>query len=208
MVAARDLPSCRTMAENILDALARATADDWLYGVSWYPQAHAYATHLADEFGITVEQAAAVIAVLSPRVEWEENRDLARRALQAWADGHPIAVGLTNNCERAERNLADPTCADVKRSHRTLKVNSFYRNIMGDESCATIDRHALRTALGDHSLPESAPSTDAAYRALSDAYVLAAADADLPTSMLQAIVWSVCRRERKDATRATAHVAL
>ena len=47
----------------------------------WYVGGHRIATDLSTEFGVTLEQAAAVIATLSPEQEWNINISLARRVL-------------------------------------------------------------------------------------------------------------------------------
>jgi hypothetical protein len=66
---------------------------DWFYNNTtpelrqrarhWYAGANRLANRLADQYGVTIEQAAGVIAVLSPQKDWDVNVSLAERVLEA-----------------------------------------------------------------------------------------------------------------------------
>ncbi len=54
--------------------------------VNWYPTAHYMAKDMADRYGVSHPQAAAVIASLSPQNFWDNNAGLADRFIQHWSD--------------------------------------------------------------------------------------------------------------------------
>ena len=79
--------------ENKLEALVEAMKKNLLFifdrtddtirqrSKLWYKGANKIATELADQYNITMPQAAAVLAVFSPQKDWYQNVSLAERAL-------------------------------------------------------------------------------------------------------------------------------
>lgn len=61
------------IASNVLEALRHASPEIQAFGERWYGQAHNDAEQIARETGMTVEQAAGVLAALSPKTAWEPN---------------------------------------------------------------------------------------------------------------------------------------
>lgn len=80
--------------ETVVEAFIEAVKSNliWLYNQTpaeyrerarhWYVGANRLAGKMSDEFGTTMEQSAAIIAVMSPQKDWDTNVSLARRVLQ------------------------------------------------------------------------------------------------------------------------------
>ena len=98
---------------NITTYLEAAGPDEIERGRSWYRIARETADALADEFGLSLEQSAGVIAALSPQVKWGPNVKAARACMETYAaGGSPVDVrGVTayhENIVKAWRVMADP----------------------------------------------------------------------------------------------------
>lgn len=63
---------------NARQTFAAATPTERETGLRWYEQAHAVAREIADAHNLTIEQAAGVVASLSPNSSWETNQENAR----------------------------------------------------------------------------------------------------------------------------------
>lgn len=71
------------MQENLRGLIERARESGaYEEGLHWYQNAHDTAQGFADKYGVTIEQAAGVIAVLSPDTRWGRNVAEADRLLQ------------------------------------------------------------------------------------------------------------------------------
>ena len=172
---------------NVRATVERASADDWLAGAEWYRVAHATAERLAADYRCSVDTAARVIAVLSPRKRWAENVAAAEIVLRAKRNrkGKPEIPGtLGANLDKAWRIVSgDPDAL------RGPKVERFYRNIMGDDTEVTLDVWAMRAA----GSPLDAPNGERMYAIIADAYRAVAREYGIPVSALQAVAWIVVR---------------
>jgi hypothetical protein len=184
-----------TMTLNILNFYAEATPSERREGFAWYPTAREAAANIATRNGITLEQAVATVAALSPQMEWNANLRWAAEAAEAHTAGLPLPLrGLGNSLRRAERALSGDL-SDIMRTKGTLKVRNFYGSILGERGAVCVDRHAIRVALGDaHCTPPSL--TDNRYLLVAEAYREAARDLRKSASGVQAVTWMVCKRLR------------
>lgn len=194
-----NLPDHDTMVLNVLAFYAEATTSERRDGFTWYPRAAQHADQISRAYGMPFEHAAAVIAALSPQMEWSANVRWAREAAAAWVMGNPVPRrGLGNSVKRAERALAGDL-TDIMREAGTLKVRNFYGSIVGERGAVCVDRHALRVLMGDaQATPPSL--TDARYRAAAAAYRDAARDLGKGARHIQAVTWIVCKRLRAERT--------
>lgn len=87
-----------TAVENLRAWRETATADDITAGRDWYPLARRVARDMSRHHGVSLDVAAGVIAVLSPRCAWSENL--------AAADVHPLDA-LTLDADDPRRD-GDP----------------------------------------------------------------------------------------------------
>jgi GNAT superfamily N-acetyltransferase len=107
--------SLHAQASAILD---RAGPEALAYGRPWYANAHGHAVRLATEHGVSIEEAAAVLAALSPRNPWRREDD--------------PKYATSGNIENARQVLAavrEPillrkvTHADVARAKKLYRID-------------------------------------------------------------------------------------
>ena len=173
------------LIENITAVFDRATQDEVEDGLFWYPRAH----QIAREIAPTVEAGAGVIAALSPMMTWDRNIMLAR---EAFATG-VAQGGLSKNVAKAQAIIDGADPLDVLGGD---KVRTFYGNIVnpwGDG--VTIDRHAYDIAVGKRHGNTRPGIGKKVYREFSTAYIQAALGLGVFPVELQAITWTVWRRE-------------
>lgn len=182
--------------QNIVDTYLDATPAQLSDGISWYPRAARLAETIASVTGITFAQAAAVLAVTSPSVSWANQVKFTLPFVQAvlsGADARSVkAPFYGENKAKAARILAGDFSALTG-----VKVEAFYRNICGDHTLATIDRHALRIALKQELSPEECKvllNKRSRERIVAlAAYHLAARRLGVAVALVQAVTWVVFR---------------
>jgi hypothetical protein len=77
-------------AENILTWRTLATPEDIDAGRNWYPFARRCAADMATKYGVPLDTAAGIIAVLSPQTEWLANLRAAETILRHHAAGQAM----------------------------------------------------------------------------------------------------------------------
>jgi hypothetical protein len=184
---------------NVTAAYRLASVDDRVEGRSWYATARAVAESLDPE---DPSRAAAVIAVLSPRLSWRKNIEAAR---DAYAGRAPRVIGA--NARKAELILAGADPEDVVSGPKT---RAFWRTIAdpSDPRAVVVDRHAVSVAVGrnlDDAERGRLLGKVGAYDAVADAYRRAARilsreyGTQLSPAEVQATTWLYWRRERAAA---------
>lgn len=179
------------------------TADDYArtYGAEWYANANREARSLGDRYGFTVEQAAGVLAALSPRVRWRENLSDAgvvlswcEDARDGFTDGEIPANSLRGDCSAFTANILTATAcayvADPLTVLRGPKQRAFYCNIVGDDQCVTVDVWATRAATRGKL---DAPRGLGEYRVIERAYQNAARYVGVAPLESRAACWIACR---------------
>lgn len=159
----------------------------WDYGQTWYRDAHDFAWKLSNTYGISLMQAAGIMAATSIRTRWEAN--LADAMLAA---GGLLRTGLKLRYQKSDAILALPeshTLGDVLQVLRGPKISAFAQNILDPESrVATIDVWMCR-ALG---IPH-ARAKGQVYENAQTACQNVADGLGIPVPTLQAIVWVMVR---------------
>lgn len=166
------------MKQRLLAAWHSASPAERRAGAEWYPTARRHARRIAREGGISLSQAAGVIAALSPRCRWEINLRRARHAVA----GQPAGLGPCK--EKALAILAGSRPLSVLKGP---KERAFYRAIMGDAEAVTVDVHCWRAVGGTGQAPGKH------YHVVAEAYRAAAREAGVPPAALQATVWIIQR---------------
>ena len=84
---------------------------------------------------------------------------------------------------------------------RINKTTCFFLNILfpDNDEVVTVDRHAIRIALGNVPGVDDICMTEKRYRNISEAYQIAAKGLDINAIALQAVVWCAFRRQQKIA---------
>lgn len=162
-------------------------------GLDWYRLAYAEAQYIAAASGVRVDQAAAIIAALSPQVSWGYNLEWALRVAQG--DYRPGGFSANLGKARAIRE-SDSDPLDILSGP---KVRAFYACILnaGHTADVVIDRHAYDLAEGTRGAHVSL--TPRRILATQESYQRAAqrladtGEATLTACQLQAITWLAWR---------------
>ena len=145
------------------------------------------------------------LAILSPETGWERLLDsflsdtMHRHGPMFWDRPHvdlPTVLGYRANKAKALLVLNGEPWANVVRERSSPKVFAFASNLLGDESCVTVDRHSALIALGRPLLRKS--DYWAAVAAHRIAAEMASREGERVSPRdLQARTW-VAHRERKE----------
>jgi len=184
----------RACCRNLRAVADQARSAEITEGLLWYTRANRLAQGLADRFGLTLEQAAGILAVMSPGVAWDTQVERTGAWIEAElaAPGSATFAGYTTNVNKARQLLVKGTLGVIKGP----KVTAFWRAIAGNTEALALDRHALRAALGtygpDGDLRNS--MTAGQRRTVEKAYRHCAKGYGLAPREFQAIVWCAQRR--------------
>lgn len=182
--------------DNILAVYEQATRQEEIDGILWYASAKAACQELSEKYSVPLNVVVGVVAVLSPINKWDRNLKDAENMLKSVQDGvHPDKVKVctfNSNKMKAWRMLVTH---NVPAYLKGQKVNSFYANIMGDDSIITIDGH-IRNVCNNEivGMASGKRVTAKAYREITEAFKRVAASLNLMAYELQAIVWVAWRR--------------
>lgn len=197
------------MAARIRAMYDRATPAQRREGEQWYPYAQSEAARLAEQYQLSTDTVAGVIAALSPMREWGANLEDAQNLLRSVLTGEAnpsVQKLLQANVDKAVEILRGASPAAVLwRGEAGFKVRSFYTNISNPSAPeVTIDTHMLRILLNDNSINAHDHGTYAAnagrYAAFRQAILDVAAEKGVLPSALQATVWVVQKSEQSRAT--------
>lgn len=189
----------KDIVRNLGKVYRRALSVDIEEGIAWYPEASRIAREWAEHYRYSLDTVAAVMAALSPQLEWKRNLVIADDVL---AGRNPSIGGVLHaNLRKAER-LRDSnwkTEQGLSLHARMLeqfpggpKVCNFAANLAGDSLFVTVDTHAAQAALNNPLASIQLPWTP--YKIFAECYVIAAAKAGRQPSEFQAIVWHVWKR--------------
>ena len=191
--------------ENILAIYKMATPEEKRDGIVWYADALRDCTRIALDTSVPLHIVVGVVASLSPNNKWERNIQNAKDLIHACVNGDGIdSVKVCTYHKMKEKAWsileAMPDHDGVITILNGQKIVSFYRNIMGDDTC-TIDGHARNIAYAERvGLTDDKTNIGVKeYRTLQAEYVQAAKRTRvngraLKAFELQAITWVTWRR--------------
>lgn len=216
-----DLITARNMTANLKHLVSIATNEEFIAGKSWYREAHDIAAMLAQNSTLSISQTAAIIAVLSPRMSWVRNVELAKYFVETGKtmtpDGKNIhtkqqiaklkAIVKAGSIVAIERQSAIEKiiCKDYGKTGKNgqlLKaglpnktLNFFWNIVNANSNHVTVDAHAAGAALMSFdSYDNRGVMAVRLYQEIASAYIMVAHDMSILPSQLQAIVWLVYRR--------------
>lgn len=178
-------------AVNIMQTYKRATPVEVADGTGWYARAREIALQLYPD---DVWRGAGVLATLSPMKEWSENVRLARLAV---ATGK--ATGNVPSATIPCQKILDGMSWDDAMNGQ--KTRSFCIAIAtgGRGEVATVDAHAHDAAVGQsHKWADRPTITKGKFNDMDYAYREVADYLGISVNDLQAIVWVVWKREKKN----------
>ena len=175
---------------NIVAWLKLAELEDIRAGREWYFDGQAIVRAISAETELSPAIVAAVVACLSPGVDWLHNVADAHAFCRAWAGGRntePSACGYPANRTQAWRILeqGDPSLLTGP------KRVAFAANLLGELEHVTVDRWAIRAATG---FARDRVAGPAQYKVVTDAYSRVAHANGFAPAVLQAIIWVTIKR--------------
>ena len=185
-----------TIKNRLSARLAQATPQQIEEGKNWY--ARVLQSFDGIHPTITPRQIAAVIAAVSPRMQWERNLIVAAILIDHHATDPttpPPGLCMGREKSKAWAAMSDATSIDRwagLRDDQNPKTRAFLANIDGDPVPVTVDIWAHRAASGQHQ-PSIPLSNKGEYELHARAYREVAAAHGLDNSACQAIIWTVVR---------------
>jgi hypothetical protein len=175
-----------TVVKRIIRHFNRATPEQIIDGMIWYGTAHNIVYVLSEVSQYTVDQVAAAMAQLSPRLRWHQNVE-AIEALVMTGEVPRYVMGAPGRRAAKALDAAEPFDTFGKAAKKTA---SFARNITGDELAVTVDVWIAR-AVG---VTESQLKMAGVYEAIAHCFRVAAKRiGKITPAQLQAVVWIVVR---------------
>ncbi len=193
------------MIDNIIKIYKLATPEEQRDGIVWYANAYSDCNRIAVDLSMPVHIVTGVVAALSPNNKWDRNVTNARELIQAFVNGDgmdSVKVSTYHTMKKKAWSILEdmPDHEGVIVLLNGQKIVSFYRNIMGDDTC-TVDGHAKNVYYGErHGLTDDKTNVGKKeYKTISDAYVKAGKRVrvngrSLKAFEIQAITWVVWRR--------------
>ena len=193
------------MIDNIIKIYKLATPEEKRDGIGWYANAYSDCNRIALDLSVPVHIVTGVVAALSPNNKWDRNVVNARELIQAFVNGDDmdsVKVSTYHTMKKKAWSILEdmPDHEGVVVLLNGQKIVSFYRNIMGDDTC-TVDGHAKNIYYGErHGLTDDRTNVGKKeYKTISDAYVKAGKRVrvngrSLKAFEIQAITWVVWRR--------------
>ena len=195
------------MAGQILNIYRSATEQEFNEGTLWYEQARQICKMIANKFSCPLPKVAGVVAALSPATNWQQNIADAHNLILAWShciDPDQVActtygpnkvkaINILNLDSSNERDIE----ALLLHKSKVNKTTCFYLNILhpDNDDLVTVDRHAIRIALGNSIAVDNICMTEKRYRNITKAYQEAAKGLEISAISLQAVVWCTYRRQ-------------
>jgi len=185
------------MKQNLRDFYEASTARDIREGMNWYNTANLEAEKLSREFNVTLEQAASVISVLSPRNKWYRNLQDAATVIKAHKEGKGSDDVKTATYDRMKIqafNILNGT-QPLRPKPTNKKIFSFYQNIcFFNSDFVTIDVWHLRALFNKTKLIDKADKPTAAqYEELRKLTIETAQEYNLKGYEFQAVIWCTIR---------------
>lgn len=188
---------------NIKAIYLLATTQEKIDGANWYKSAHKIALNLADDYGLTLQTAAGVIAALSPRNKWSRNVIDAENLIETFVRDPESAVNIkvctfNKNKEKALKILKNNQDFFTDNTREILsgpKLNEFFNCILGVEDDVCIDGHAYCIFNGSRTSLKDVPSIGVKLRKeIKSDFRKAAAKFNISAAEMQAITWVTWRR--------------
>lgn len=187
---------------SIRSILEQAQPAEWAAGLEWYPLAHEQALRLGRAAGVRLDQAAYVIACLSPRTSWAENLRAAWALARHFKAGKRLDEPLGETLRSTWVNLAKAwkilETGNLDAIGQGPKTRAFADNILYPKSSrlVTVDSWAYRIWAGMVGQSDEVPVTirGKVYEQVAQAYIDVSQDWGLLPLECQAITWVTAHR--------------
>lgn len=186
----------RELCRNLRHEWRRVAESDKIEGHAWYPLAQGIVRQWSTHYRYSVDTVAAVVAAISPQVEWSRNLVIADDvlALRPPSIGGMLPVNLAKAIRlRDSESTAGLAERMIEQFKTGPKVLNFALNLAGNMDAVTVDTHAFQCALSDPlSTITVRPTT---YAIVADCYRTVADESGVAPATFQAILWHSWRRQ-------------
>lgn len=156
----------------------------------FYSDALIFCQELANMSGYSVIEIAGALAALSPLKSWSQNKVLTIDAITGKKVKHTrVQVAKVDKILGSGMDVGE-----ITTTLSGLKTMAFFRNIIGDDTVVTIDRHAVNLAL--NKLVYNSMSTSV-YNFLSGCYKVASSVVSVRPHELQSATWFSWREKNQ-----------
>lgn len=180
-----------SVVARIVATVLDASDEERAAGLLWYRTFGRAITSFGTAHEMPSDASLALFACLSPLMQIKRNWDLFRHGVEHKTLDRQTGI-LPNSRRKAEGLLKGTVSVDG--ATKGMKVSRFYRNLSGDESVVTVDRHAACAAWGVVDYKPALSCRE--YRDLEACYQVAAAQLEMTPAQCQAIAWIVWRRQQ------------
>lgn len=191
---------------NITSVFKLASPQEIRDGIVWYAEAQKQAKQIALDLDMPLHIVVGVIAALSPNNKWDRNVSNAHDLIKGFIDGEPmesikVSTYHTMKAKAWGILIDNGTSDDVIVKLNGQKIISFYRCIMGENTCC-VDGHSRNIYYGERvGLTNNKINIGKKeYKTISDAYTRAAKALSKKHGRtyhayeVQAITWVTWRR--------------
>ena len=174
---------------NIINSYSQASLQHIADGEAWYPTAKSFVEEIGRYYHRPIDESAAIVATLSPRMTWSANLNVAVKFYEIVTKSKPrVNVGLGLQSRKAY-NIFDT--GQIDKYLTGVKVQSFYNSILGDKNDPVIDTWAIRVLLSVPTFSKTIKPN--IYRFAQQCYVSAAEILNSYPSSVQAVTWTFFR---------------
>lgn len=186
---------------RLLNLYRYARPDELEAGFYWYDAARTEVEALAASYDVRYDIVAAVVAVLSPNVNWETNiHDAAEVLATCRLGGELESIKVSTYNRNRDKAVSIVLSGEVFPHLSGQKVTAFYYNLCGDYSEPTLDSHTINAWAGrrvETSRTELARRTTTLRRVRAD-FIRASTLRHLAAARFQAIIWLTHKRRIRE----------
>lgn len=150
-------------AREIVAKFTLATSQEVQLGCDWYASAFKISCRIANKYGLRPEEAAGVIAALSPNNRWERNIIDAEAMIKCWSAGGTdediLAVKVCTYTKMQEKALNILRGCDIITTLNGPKIIEFFNCITNSAlNDVCIDGHAYSVWFGQRLTMKQVPN--------------------------------------------------
>ena len=191
MKSVAELITCPKILENNILAVYEQCSDDELSrGLLWYREAHDYCLELSKKYNKSILVTTGILAALSPRKYWQENKKLANKYFRGSCSHTKIQL---EKCHKIYHSNSFSLIMNILGGKKT---QNFFANILmpEDDKYVTLDRHSLTVVLGQ----TCEDVTPHQYNILKNIYIQTANKLGILPVHLQCCTWLCQKRIKKN----------
>jgi hypothetical protein len=179
--------------KHLRNILTHTTPQNYKNGIDWYNDAQQFSQEISVKYNVSTELVASVIAALSPRNRWARNKIDAENVISHIYNRQELPkVSTYGNMLRKSLKLCDNNLTHEQRIKilNGRKIQSFYSNIIGDDSMVTVDTWMDLAHSGKYKAVKKRKGlTLTRYKKIESDIQKLAKEEGIKSYQMQAIIW-------------------